>query len=250
MATDAEPVGSGVTGTRLPGFVVTSLTPGDQTALAAAMLICLLAADGENVAAMVPVETGIDEPCEPGSRGALVRWAAGHLDDPRMVTPFALAAARSAMHAADVEGTLLHAAAFERARTVLSEGRSRFVVCDAIGLLDLITPTLTTLDLAQRWQLSGVAVEPVSRWSVGHVKLLETAMLSREMLVTGVILTGNELLPDVEPDFIDRIRETLAAELDCPVIVMPPVQTVHDRGDLLTAARACGLQRLLARVSP
>ncbi len=234
----------------LPGFVVTSLTPGDQTALAAAMLICLLAAEGANVAAMVPVETGIDDPCEPGSRGSLVRWAAGHLDDPREVTPFALEAARSAMHAADAEGTLLHAAAFERARAELCEGRTRLVVCDAIGMLDLITAKLTTLDLAHRWGLSPVLVEPVSRWSVGHVKLMEAALLSHDMRIAGVMLTENELLPDADPDFTTSIRETLAAALDCPVIVMPSVQLVHDRAELLTAARACGLHRLSTRLSP
>jgi dethiobiotin synthetase len=251
MATDAEPDDEGGTTRRtmLQGFVVTSLTPGDQTALAAAMLICLLAAEGENVAAMVPVETGIEDPCEPGSRGSLVRWAAGHLDDPRVVTPFALEAARSTIHAADAEGTLLHAAAFERAREALCDGRSRFVVCDAVGVLDLITPKLTTLDLAERWGLSPVVVEPVSRWSVGHVRLLQFALLSRDMCVAGVILTGNELLPDVEHDFTDRIRETLAVALDCPVVVMPRVQSVHDRGDLLTAARECGLHRIVARLA-
>ena len=115
------------------GFFVTGVTPDDQTCLAAAMLIALLAHSGENVAAMVPVETSVDDPCEPGSHGALVRWAAAHLDDPRLVTPFAFEQGRPAMHAADVSGRLLHGAAFDRAREKLCEGRTALVVSDAVG---------------------------------------------------------------------------------------------------------------------
>jgi dethiobiotin synthetase len=234
----------------LPGFVVTSVTPDEQTALSAAMLIALLAQAGENVAAMVPVETGVEEPCEPASRGALVRWAAGHLDDPRLVTPVALEADRTAMHAADVSGTLLHSAAFDRARESLCDGRSRLVVCDAVGMLDPITPSLTMLDLVSRWALDAVIVEPVSRWTMGHVRLLSATLLSRDMIVAGVLLSPKAPDDDIEDDAVTAMQETLAATLDCPVLMLPRVMSVHDRGELLTAATAAGMQRLTRNVSP
>ncbi len=231
----------------VPGYAVTSVTPNDQSAVAAAMLIALLAQDGANVAAMVPVETGVDDPCEPGSCGALVRWAAAHLDDPRLVTPFALAANQAPMHAADASGTLLHSAAFDRAREALCDGRSMLVVADAVGLLDPITPSLTMLDLLDRWQLDAVIVEPVSRWAIGHVNLLAKLLLSRNLSIAGVMLSPK--LPDDETDddAIAAMQETLAATLACPVILMPRVLAIHDRGELLTAAQACGLHRLLRR---
>lgn len=236
-----------VPGALLPGFAVTSVTPGEQTAVAAAMLIAKLAHDGENVAAMVPVETGLDDACEPGSRGSLVRWAAGHMDNPRDVTPFALEADRSAMHAADASGTLLHGAAFERSRASLSDGRSVFVLADAVGVLDPITPSLTMLDLITRWALSVVLVEPVSRWTVGHVRLLSAVVTSRGLRVAGVILTEHASNDDIDDDVIGAMRDTLAALLDCPVLQMPHIQSFHDRSELVDAAALCGLHRVALR---
>ncbi len=232
-----------------PGFAVTSVTPDEQTALAAAMLIALLAHEGANVGAMVPVETGVEEPCEPGSRGALVRWAAGHLDNPRLVTPFALEADRPVMHAADTSGTLLHVAAFDKAREELCDGRTTLVVSDAVGLLDPITPSLTMLDLVARWQLSAVIVEPVSRWALGHVRLLVSALLSRNISIAGVILTPKHPDDDTSDEAVAAMSETLSATLDCPVLLLPPVMSMHDRGELLTAAHACAMQRLTRRIA-
>ncbi len=225
----------------LPGLAVTSLTPDDATAQAA---------EGSNVAAMVPVETGLDDPCEAGSCGSLIRWAAGHMDDPRQVTPFALEADRSAMHAADAGGTLLHGAAFDRAREALSDGRSVLVVSDATGLLDPITPSLTMLDLVVRWELGTVLVEPASRWTVGHVRLLASVVQSRGVPVTGVVLSGATSATAAGTEAVTAMQETLAALLDCPVLLLPPVLSVHDRGELLTAARECGMHRLVTRLVP
>lgn len=242
---DAVPDGGG-TPAVLPGFAISAVTPDDASALAAAMLIVLLAAEGANVAAMVPVETGVEEPCEPGSRGALVRWAAGHLDNPREVTPFALEQPRSAMHATDASGTLLHHAAFDRAREELSDGRTVLVVHDAIGLLDPISPSLSMLDLCVRWQLPVVISEPVSRWAVGHVRLLASVATAHGLAIAGVVLSDAHLLHD-ELEIVEATRETLAAQLECPVVVLPRVMSAHDRGELLTAARECGLHRITAR---
>lgn len=231
----------------MTGYAVTSITPSDDSVVAAAMLIAMLAQDGANVAAMVPVETGIDEPCEQGSRGALVRWAAGHMDNPRLVTPFALESDRPAMHAADATGTLLHGAAFDRARDALCEGRTTLVVADAIGLLDPITPSLSMLDLLVRWSLRAVIVEPVSRWAVGHVNLMAQTLLSRGVSVAGVILSPKHPDDDTDDESVTAMQETLGATLDCPVILMPLVMSIHDRGELLTAANACALHRLVRR---
>jgi dethiobiotin synthetase len=234
----------------LPGLAVTAVTPDDAAAQTAAMLIVLLAADGGNVAAMVPVETGLEDACEAGSRGSLIRWAAGHLDDPRQVTPFALEADRSAMHAADATGTLLHGAAFDRAREALCDGRSVLVVSDAVGVLDPITPSLTMLDLLARWELGVVIVEPVSRWTVGHVRLLSSVLGARGLSIAGVVLSDAVGAPEVDAEAVTAIQETLAALLDCPVLRLPRVLSVHDRGELLAAARDCGMHRVVARALP
>jgi dethiobiotin synthetase len=250
MSTTGDSTASARLSASLPGLAVTAVTPDDATVQAAAMLIVLLAADGANVAAMVPVETGLDDPCEAGSGGSLIRWAAGHLDDPRQVTPFALEADRSAMHAADATGTLLHGAAFDRAREALSDGRSVLVVSDAVGALDPITPSLTMLDLLERWDLGVVIVEPVSRWTVGHVRLLTSVLMARGLSITGVVLSGVNAPTSADDEEATAIQETLGALLDCPVLRLPRVMSVHDRAELLLAARDCGMHRLLARVRP
>jgi len=243
----ANPGADAVARPALPGFAITALTPDEATSVTAAMLIVMLAAGGENVAAMVPVETGIDDPCEAGSHGALIRWAAGHLDDPRQVTPFALEAKRSAMHAADASGTLLHGAAFELARESLSDGRTTMIVLDAIGPLDPITPSLTMLDLLARWALPAIIVEPLSRATVGHVRLVALAMLSRDIPVAGVVLTPFPVSDDDQDGAAEAIRETLAAMLGCPVVIRSPVMLLHDRSILLDAARQSELHRVMPR---
>lgn len=233
----------------VPGLVVTSTTPDDQTAVVAAMLIARLAQDGANVAAMVPVETGVDAPCEPGSQGALVRWAAGHLDSPKLVTPFALEAPRSAMHAADAGGVLLHAAALDHARETLCEGRTVLVVLDAVGPLDPITPSLSMLDLASRWQLDAVIVEPASRWAIGHIRLLAATLLARNFSIAGVVLARSASEDDSDDVARSAMQQTLAATLGCPVVVLPEIASAHDRDELLTAADACGLTRVIRRAA-
>jgi len=228
----------------LPGLAITGMGGGREAVLAAAMLAATLAASGENVAAMVPVETGIDDPCDPGSAGALMRWAAGHMDDPRQVTPFALEADRSAMHAADASGTLLHSAAFDRAREALSDGRSVFVMVDAIGLLDPITPSLTTLDLIVRWKLSAAIAAPINRWTIGNVRILYSLLLSRNIRIAGVILSAETSQDPDDLEGADAVRDTLAALLNCPVVVAPTMASEHDRAELVAAGRACGVLRL------
>ena len=151
------------------------------------------------------------------------------------------------MHAADASGTLLHGAAFDRARDELSDGRSVLVVTDAVGLLDPITPSLTMLDLIARWQLPIVIVSPVGRWTVGHVRLMASIAGTRELSVAGVILTSTAPPDDADEDVITATRDTLSALLDCPVLLMPHVQSIHDRRELLAAAAACDLHRVTHR---
>ncbi len=235
---------------RVAGFGVMSVEPNEYTTLAAAMLVAMFANQGANVAAMVPVETGIDEPCAPGSRGALVRWAAGHLDSPRLVTPFALVADQSAMHAADASGTLLHPAAFDRARDELCDGRTTLVVLDAIGPMDPITPSLTMRDLFARWDLKVVIVVPASRWAISTARIVQAILLPQDLRVAAVILAPNDTDTVVADDALTAIEDTIAAVLGCPVVRLPRVLSTHDRAELLAAADACALHRIARHPSP
>jgi dethiobiotin synthetase len=230
----------------LKGFAVVSTAPAEHTAIVSAALIALLVHDGENVAAMVPVETGIDAPCAPGSAGALVRWAAGHMDDPRLVTPFAFESSLPMLHAADAAGTLLHTAAFDRARTELCDGRTRFVLCETNGVLDAITTSLTPLDLVTRWQLPAIIVEPLSRFSIAHARALAAVLQMRAVPLRGIVLTPEHEIDAMTDETRLAIRDSASAILGCPVLILPRVRFTHDRAELVAAARAGELSRVTA----
>jgi dethiobiotin synthetase len=244
MSTTLTPTPLRPTPIPLRGLGITSLTPDSQTALLAAMLIALMAEDGANVAAMVPVETGIPAPCSPESHG----WAAGHLDDPRLVTPFAFAEDRAPMLAAHAAGQLLHTSAFERAREALCQQRTALVVSDAVGPLDPITPSLTMLDLLARWRLDVVVAARTNRQAIGHVRALLTLLASRELRLAGVVLTPDPDEPHIDEEAAEQMQDTLAGICEKPVLLMPRVATARDRALLISTARAAHLPRLLPRV--
>jgi dethiobiotin synthetase len=248
-AGEPPPTATPATPVRLPGVCVTSITPGKATAECAALLIAGAIRDGANVAALVPVETGIEEPCAQGSTGALVRWAAGHLDDPRLVTPFAYASALPTQHAAEDAGTLPHPASLERAYTELTDGRSAVVVCDAIGMCDPVLPSLTMLTLATRWALSAVCVVELTPAAVHHTRLLTAMLAAADLRVEGVCLCDHAA-SSLSGDDAMRVRDTIAAQVDCPVLVIPRIDDPHDRSTLLTVADATDVRAILRRAFP
>jgi dethiobiotin synthetase len=248
MATTATPTPLRPTPIPLRGLGVTGLTPDSHSAWLAAMLVALLADEGANVAAMVPVETGIPAPCSPESHGAWLRWAAGHLDDPRLVTPFAFASDMPPMLAAQADDQLLHTSAFERARERLCDQRTALVVSDAVGPLDPITPSLTMLDLLTRWRLDIVVAARADRHAVGHVRALLALLAARELRLAGVVLTPPPEDAHVEQDAVEQMQATLAGICEKPVLVLLPTQRARDRATMVETARAAGLTRLLPRV--
>lgn len=247
------------TGAPCPGLLVTALVPDRTTAVAAAALVAAAVADGANVAAMVPAECGLDEPCEQGSAGALLRWAAGHLDDPRAVTPFAFDDADAGpLLAAQAAKCLPHAAALDRARTTLTAGRTLLVVADAAGPCEPLAGSLTTLDLAARWGLALVAVVPAGRTALGQARALAALAQGHDVPLGGVLVVPatqgrgaahGEARARWDEDAVATLRTTLAAMLDVPVAALGPVDDVHDRAVLRDAARAAQVAALLPRVA-
>ncbi|MCU0619072.1 MAG: AAA family ATPase [Gemmatimonadaceae bacterium] len=238
------------------GLFVTALVPDLGTTVAASALIAAAIAAGENVAGMVPVECDVDDPCEAGSAGAQIRWAAGHLDDPRHVTPLAFAAPVGPLLAAQAAGVLPHLAALDRARAAMGEGRTLLVVCDAIGPLEPITPSVTLLDVAARWGLGTVAVVPVAPTAIGEARAIEALARAAGAPLAGVVLVPpthrrgaahGEPCAEWDADAADALRTTIGALLDRPVAVLAPVDDVHDRAVLREAAAAAGLGALVAR---
>jgi dethiobiotin synthetase len=240
----------------LPGLLVTALVPDMGTAVAAAALVAGAVHAGANVAAMVPVECALDEPCEPGSAGALLRWAAGHLDDPRHVTPLAFDGDTGPLLAAQAAGVLPHAAALDRARGAMGEGRTLLVACDTIGPLEPVTPSLTPLALAARWGLALVAAVPVRATAIGEARALAALAAAHDVAFAGVLLVPatlrrgsahGEARGAWDADAVAALRTTIATMLDRPVAALGPVEDVHDRAVLRAAAHDAGIAALLPR---
>ncbi len=238
------------------GLFVTALVPDLGTTVAAAALVAAAIAAGENVAAMVPVECAVDDPCEPGSAGALLRWAAAHLDDPRHVTPLPFAADAGPLLAAQAAGVLPHLAALDKARAAIMAERTLLVACDAIGPLEPITPSVTLLDVAARWQLGTVAVVPVAATAIGEARAIRALAAAAGAPFAGVVLVPEtqrrgtahgERRPDWDADAAEALRTTIGAMLDAPVAVLAPVEDIHDRAVLRDAAAAAGCGALVAR---
>lgn len=239
-----------------PGLLVTALVPDMGTAVAGAAIVAAAITTGANVAAMVPVECGIPDACAPGSAGALLRWAAGHLDDPRLVTPLRFDADAGPLLAAQDAGILPHGATLDRARTALVDGRSLLVVVDAVGPLEPITPSLALLDLAARWQLAVVASVPVGATAIGQARALAALAAARDVAFAGVVLVPaeqrrgaahGERQASWDDEQAATLRTTLAAMLDRPVATLAPIDDVHDRAVLRESARAAGVEAFVAR---
>ena len=242
----------------LPGVLVTALVPDLGTAVAAAALVAGAVHAGSNVAAMVPVECGVDEACAPGSAGALLRWAAGHLDDPRHVTPLAFDGETGPLLAAQAAGVLPHLASLDRARAAMGEGRTLLVACDTIGPLEPVTPSLAPLTLAARWGLALVAAVPVRATAIGEARALRALADAHDVPMAGVVLVPPTLRRGSahgeghaawDADAVATLRTTLEAMLDRPVAALGPVEDVHDRAVLRAAAQAAGVGALLPRAT-
>lgn len=231
---------------------------GTDTGIGKTVVACALAARaaqlGIRVAAMKPVESGIDDRIVsangPRSDAERLRAACGCDDPLTLVRPYVLEEPLAPMVAAQRAGISIDLATLDSACATLSVGRQVVLVEGAGGLLVPITAACSFLDLFARWQCALVIVAGNRLGVLNHVLLTVRAAESANIPVRAVILT----------QYTDRdagIAE--ATNYDALVTLLPRhaifrfpwVDRPDDLDALAAAAEGSGLDVLLTdRLTP
>jgi dethiobiotin synthetase len=213
------------------------------------VLLALLRRKGLNVAAMKPVETGVERD-DPASDAARLRDAAGMDDSLDHVRPILISEPLAPWVALSRAGGGVDLNALDDAFHALCEGRDAILVEGAGGLLVPLTRDLAYDGLFVGWGLDLVVVAGNRRGTLNHTMLTVRAAHDAGLRVRGVIL--NALGPD-RNGIAERTNLEALTELLEPVPVLPFPWIRKDRPleYALEIAEENGFERLVApRVAP
>ncbi|MCU0624292.1 MAG: dethiobiotin synthase [Gemmatimonadaceae bacterium] len=229
---------------------ITGTDTGVGKTLVTAALAALLAQGGRRVAAMKPIETGLDPDTRRDERGQpsdheLLAEAAGADDAPDAVCPLLLPDPLAPLVAARLADTTIDLRELDHAMTTLAEGRDALLVEGAGGLLVPIVEGMAFDALFARWRLEVVVVAANRLGCLNHTALTVAACRHAGLTVRGVVL--NEV---TTPDAHDLARATNAEVLrellpGIPVMPFPHQPAPRDVRALAAAAAAAGLASLL-----
>jgi dethiobiotin synthetase len=213
------------------------------------VLLALLRRKGLNVAAMKPVESGVERD-DPASDAARLRDAAGAQDPLERVRPILISEPLAPWVALSRAGGGVDLNALDDAFHALCEGRDAILVEGAGGLLVPLTRDLAYDGLFVGWGLDLVVVAGNRRGTLNHTMLTVRAAHDAGLRVRGVIL--NALGPD-RNGIAERTNLEALTELLEPVPVLPFPWIRKDRPleYALEIAEENGFERLLGeRVAP
>jgi len=194
------------------GFFVTGTDTGVGKTVVSCALVRALRAQGSDVGAMKPVETGVTEA---GPLDAIaLRAAAGNRDPLDEVCPqrFALPAAPTV--AADAEGRSVDIEAVHKAYAALVARHELMIVEGAGGMLVPAADGVTMVDLAGALELPLVLVARAALGTINHTLLsLEVAEL-RNVTLAGVVISHADG-PTSDPDLanLESLRQALGERL-------------------------------------
>ena len=203
---------------------------------------------GVRVAAMKPVESGIEEREElhgaPASDAERLRAACGNVHDLALVRPYVLAEPLAPMVAAQRAGVALSLDTLERARTSLEAAHELLLVEGAGGLLVPITADVCYADLFARWQCDVVVVAGNRLGVLNHVLLTVQAIERAGLPLAAIVLTT---LNDADPTVAEATNYEALQQLlpGRPLYRFPWMDRLDDLQALALAAHASGLDALL-----
>ncbi|HSC97794.1 MAG TPA: dethiobiotin synthase [Casimicrobiaceae bacterium] len=237
--TDAGLVRYGITGT--------------DTGIGKTVVTCALAARarqlGLRVAAMKPVESGIDERIitdgGPLADAERLQIAAGEDDPLQLIRPYVLEEPLAPMVAARRAGIEINLGLLDEARATICTSRDLLLVEGAGGLLVPITPSCSMLDLFARWDCELVIVAGNRLGALNHVLLTVRAAEAANVPVRAVILTQHT---DRDAGIAEATNfDALVSLLPRYTILrFPWVDRTDDMSALAAAAEGSGLDVLLA----
>lgn len=204
---------------------------------------------GLRVAAMKPVESGIDDRAvaagsAPLSDAERLRAACGNVDELSLIRPYVLAEPLAPMVAAHRAGVSFDMGRLDAARHALEPERDLLLVEGAGGLLVPITRELSYAGLFARWECELVIVAGNRLGVLNHALLTVQAAEQSGLRVSAVVLTT---MSGAEPSVSEATNyEVLQQLLPRRAVFEFPYVEQLDRVDALaTAAHAAGLDRLL-----
>lgn len=225
---------------------------GTDTGIGKTVVSCALAARarqlGVSVAAMKPVESGIEARPLPGtaviSDAERLQAACGGGDALSLIRPYVLAEPLAPWVAAQRAGVHFDLAFLDAARAQLEHGRERLVVEGAGGLLVPLTRDLSFAGLFARWQCELVLVAGNRLGVLNHVLLTVQAAERAGLPIAAIVLTS---LTEQSTSVADATNfETLQQLLPTHGLHrFPWVSRLDDYDALAAAAQTAGLDSLL-----
>lgn len=225
---------------------------GTDTGIGKTVVTCALAARarqlGLRVAAMKPVESGIDERVATSggqlSDAELLQIASGEDDALQLIRPYVLEEPLAPMVAARRAGIDINLGLLDEARSTISASRQVLLVEGAGGLLVPITPACSMLDLFARWSCALVIVAGNRLGALNHVLLTVRAAEAANLPVRAVILTQytDRDAGIAEATNFDALVSLLPRNT---ILRFPWVDKTDDMSALAAAAEGSGLDVLL-----
>lgn len=225
---------------------------GTDTGIGKTVVTCALAARarqlGRRVAAMKPMESGIEE--RPISGGGLasdadrLRAACGNVHDLSLVRPYVLTEPLAPMVAAQRAGIELSFSRLDQARTQLEAGHDLLLVEGAGGLLVPISKDVSYATFFARWSCELIIVAGNRLGVLNHVLLTVQVAEQAGLTVRGVVLST---ISDREPSVAEATNfEALQQLLPGRALYRFPWVERADAPDALAAAAAAsGMDALL-----
>ena len=206
---------------------------GTDTGVGKTVVACAIAAGlrrrGLRVAAMKPLETGVDAN-DPSRDGARLARAAGGTLPLSMLAPLTYPDPVAPLVAARRAGTQIDLSLLDHAVRAASNGADALVVEGAGGLLVPITERVAYDVLFSHWQLDAVVVAANRLGAINHTRLTLAAARAAGLTVSMVVL--NNVSAECDTSAVENA--SIIAELEnIPVVELP---WLPDAGDLERAS--------------
>ena len=240
-------------GRPLVRFGVTGTDTGIGKTVVTAALAARARELGIRVAAMKPIESGVEARFSPSgayhSDVERLHAATGGTDDIRIMRSYSLVEPLAPLIAAKRAGVTIDLAVLDAARAQLETGRELLLVEGAGGLLVPITTTFSFLDLFARWHCELVLVAGNRIGVLNHVMLTVMAAQAAGVTVRAIVLTA---FSGSDADIAQATNYDALLMLlpDHAIYRFPWVDRTDDFGALSAAAEGSGLDDLLKTEVP
>lgn len=197
-----------------PALFVTGTDTGVGKTVVTAALARYLSDNGLRIGVMKPIETGVENPVDPGCDAALLTWAARAGDPADWIAPYRLKTPVAPAQAAAVENIQIDAYIVADRMRKLAEGKDLLLVEGAGGLMVPVRGGFLIADLVKLLNLPLLIVARTGLGTLNHTLLTVFAAMNMDITVAGILLNG--LPQDPGPADRDAARQlsmTASAEL-------------------------------------